>query len=836
MLQKLDKFTFNHAEQIDKLYEVMTTTAMKDAFDSRGEELRIKFNKLVDDLQAEVGASNIGMTPIAQLGTQNKVKDIINRIVEILKSTADGYSGADFISATNIAGLEGVTVQALLESLKKFIDDYKNELNSNNGASKVKTSNGNTVQQELDSKVNQGGDFTGSWHGIKSPEYSEPGIAAVVAQHTSQLADIVTLDNYQGANDSTKFYNACADAIANSKIIKLTKNITLDASIYNQFEIPSIEGNNFTVTINNALHLYVGSKCSFIRNFKIIDTNSYAKADFPTTGTKTQYDKGFLFETKSGYTITSLYITNITFNGLSICSDGSYRTKGVFYLKGDNISFNNINISDSRCGFNINDTVEITVTNHNITFNNIIFNNVEQGIWISSTDRVFISNISLKNTSIQQSNYSCQYGSDLFTILDCTNVQVTKVYCNNVIERMLYSNNSNNAIIDDFIIENAGNGDGGGIKFFGKPTFPTNNIKVKHGIYTGIGKSKCFEFYNCIDVDLSEIEVSTTGGNYDVFICLADNSKNISIDRCNVYNLNLEFMLCVLTASDSNFIYTHLYENISITNCRIINPVSISSSSARALILFNNINSQDLANELFFKFYGFIFKNNYVVQTLDGTNLYVNPIELTSKLSILFDGSSIPVKHMRYENNIIYGCNNAYGFLNTTNANSTDIVVIGDFYVSDQNCVPHSATLKCSFPSEINFIVSDTIGLFRSKSIYNNKNSITLSTINNISDTMLNYIPSSSEVKIFHKTNNGVNLYSGLGEIIFEDGLYSKFKIINSSGNLSIVQISGDGTVTSNVLTFTNGSQIEFGPIYKELRVRSGSTAKAYTIQFKSIT
>ena len=83
-LQKMGDFSFKHSEQQDDLYRVKTAEEVKEAFDSRGEELKAAINKLIDQLQS----------------------------VEI------GNSGARNIKATPISGVNGEDVQTILEGLK----------------------------------------------------------------------------------------------------------------------------------------------------------------------------------------------------------------------------------------------------------------------------------------------------------------------------------------------------------------------------------------------------------------------------------------------------------------------------------------------------------------------------------------------------------------------------------------------------------------------------------------------------------------------------------------------------------------------------------------------
>lgn len=115
-LEKLNGFTFNHSDQQDRLYDAMSSAEVKQRFDSRAEELRAKFNALIDKLQ----------------------------------SIVDGDSGADNVKATSIEGLTGDNVQTLLESLKTLVDKKSNSLDvfskielqsvtdGNSGADKVR--------------------------------------------------------------------------------------------------------------------------------------------------------------------------------------------------------------------------------------------------------------------------------------------------------------------------------------------------------------------------------------------------------------------------------------------------------------------------------------------------------------------------------------------------------------------------------------------------------------------------------------------------------------------------------------------------------------------------
>jgi len=48
MIEKNLEFEFKHKDQTDRLYEVMTSTQIKEAFDSRGENLKTFIYKIID--------------------------------------------------------------------------------------------------------------------------------------------------------------------------------------------------------------------------------------------------------------------------------------------------------------------------------------------------------------------------------------------------------------------------------------------------------------------------------------------------------------------------------------------------------------------------------------------------------------------------------------------------------------------------------------------------------------------------------------------------------------------------------------------------------------------
>jgi hypothetical protein len=82
-------------------------------------------NKLKATTDGSSGADFVAMTPITETGAANTIQTVVEALISKLKTTTDGAAGADLIGATSISGLSGNTAQALLESLKAFIDAHK---------------------------------------------------------------------------------------------------------------------------------------------------------------------------------------------------------------------------------------------------------------------------------------------------------------------------------------------------------------------------------------------------------------------------------------------------------------------------------------------------------------------------------------------------------------------------------------------------------------------------------------------------------------------------------------------------------------------------------------
>jgi hypothetical protein len=109
------------------------------------------YNALKAIADGKSGADFIGATSIQDLDGVT-VQTILESLRNKLKSTADGSSGADFLNATEITGLSGTTVQALLEALKAVSDAHNTRITN----TEIVTNDINSTYQVIAAALNTG--------------------------------------------------------------------------------------------------------------------------------------------------------------------------------------------------------------------------------------------------------------------------------------------------------------------------------------------------------------------------------------------------------------------------------------------------------------------------------------------------------------------------------------------------------------------------------------------------------------------------------------------------------------------------------------------------------
>ncbi|CAI6073732.1 hypothetical protein [Cohnella sp. JJ-181] len=232
MLEKLNGFTFNHSDQADRLSDSLTADEVKEKFDSRGEEVRLALNAIVDALTAttsgDSGASTIGVTSITDLDGNT-----VQALLQSIRDTLKGNTGASFVGTSAIAGLSGSTVQALLQALKTLIDEQGSQ-SSASFVTKTELTNAR--------KLSETGNFTGSWFGISSPAMADPGIAGVVQSHTQEFIErgINVKDFSASASDRTTTGSITSGSNSLSVASAIDFKVGQGVNIHGLYEVNSL--------------------------------------------------------------------------------------------------------------------------------------------------------------------------------------------------------------------------------------------------------------------------------------------------------------------------------------------------------------------------------------------------------------------------------------------------------------------------------------------------------------------------------------------------------------------------------------------------------------------
>jgi len=228
-------FSFNHVDQIDTPLDDATT--VKEFWDSRGNEVRTALNGLISALNATAASASVGFSPNANVDAEaNTVQEAFDALVTLLHGTG----GATWLKAVGVEGLTGDNVQALLESLKSYVDtNYasKNEITNNR-------------------KLSPTGDFSGTWNGVPMTS-AEPGLSSAFNAHL--------VDNTYRLNVASMI--ADNDLAAGTKVITHGYSVIGDGGegkyqvVGSLSHTPSDVDNGSIIALNNGLYaeLFVDS-------------------------------------------------------------------------------------------------------------------------------------------------------------------------------------------------------------------------------------------------------------------------------------------------------------------------------------------------------------------------------------------------------------------------------------------------------------------------------------------------------------------------------------------------------------------------------------------------
>ena len=178
----------------------MTAKELKAAFDSNSNELKPAINGIIDDLTGVNGASNIGLIAINGVNGQT-VQAVLNALAVFSQNTNTSLEklstskGASLIGTTAISGISGSNVQAVLQSIATLAQNTKlnlDKLSTSQGAGLIGISpinglDGDNIQEILKN----------IWNGIMQIETGDPNEFQYLKKTEKGAAGgLATLDNF----------------------------------------------------------------------------------------------------------------------------------------------------------------------------------------------------------------------------------------------------------------------------------------------------------------------------------------------------------------------------------------------------------------------------------------------------------------------------------------------------------------------------------------------------------------------------------------------------------------------------------------------------------------
>lgn len=160
MLNKNLNFTFNHKDQPDKLYSIMSSTEIKVNFDKRAEELRTYLYSLIDTLSV-AGAINLGYDATKTI--KAKIDEVVTSLNTVTTEVINGRLGKVSLSTilnefnTSINGLKSLLGSVTLTTTDKTVTGALNELKNTDDAilSRLGTSYLITTNNTIGEAINE---------------------------------------------------------------------------------------------------------------------------------------------------------------------------------------------------------------------------------------------------------------------------------------------------------------------------------------------------------------------------------------------------------------------------------------------------------------------------------------------------------------------------------------------------------------------------------------------------------------------------------------------------------------------------------------------------------
>jgi len=409
-----------------------------------------------------------------------------------------------------------------------------------------------------------------------------------VAEHTTQLAQIMYNINNQSGDTTTKFISACEYCNTNSLTLYIPQDITIN--LLTDVKLPSILGKFLTITNTGA------------GNFVLQSNKNYEKIYFICQIASTSIISDGVIE--------NIKIKDVNLSFIPLVNDGVTMTYyGLHLSVSKNIKIENVEFKNF-----INPLILIAPNSKEITIRNLKGFNVGQGVFIKGSnidtityaENITIDNVQTINTLAQKNNIINNYskggtgdisGYDTILLESCKQVLITNIIGIYTIERLVYVSDSFNVMLRGFKGIS-----GGGLKFAAYDGIIAKWFKATDGVFYDLQDDAMLQLYNSDTVVLSNVTHTgqSSAEKAGWLLRSGQTIKNVYISDCN-----LDYISRSVWSHDGVFPQVGVEEvsNITFKNCKCTHiglikwipyPLfDVSNTIIPTSFIFNNIEIKD---------------------------------------------------------------------------------------------------------------------------------------------------------------------------------------------------------------------------------------------------
>lgn len=238
------------------------------------------FNEIMGNTAGTTGAEQLTNVPVAPF-ISTTIQGTLNELVTRIESTVEMLSGADLVGSTAIEGVDGLTVQSQLASLKVLRDDLLTLVNNNkqstdadfrklseDKADRTEVYTTSRVDALLDEKVSKNGNFTGTWNGMTISEAGSESINGARLDFVEPI--VIALENSLSNFDlikrelaTLKLYQSALERVPNGILFGTefdTKTFGMVVDFAKSRSTSAIEAGSTSITVANASEFRSGTE------------------------------------------------------------------------------------------------------------------------------------------------------------------------------------------------------------------------------------------------------------------------------------------------------------------------------------------------------------------------------------------------------------------------------------------------------------------------------------------------------------------------------------------------------------------------------------------------